>query len=1352
MPIHPPEHPPGPLETTSDSPLDLSVKTPLVELSSASGRGAEEAVATRQDLRAGKVLAGRYRILRLLGRGGMGEVFQAEDLVLGQAVALKLLPTSLEGYTEHQRRLLEEVRLARQVTHANICRVHHVEEVDGIFFLTMEWIDGETLAERLEREGRLPGTQTVEIAHQICRGLTAAHERGVLHRDLKPANIMIDRQGMVRLTDFGLAALAEETEEDKSLGLGTPSYMAPELFNGCPASVRSDLYALGAVLYKLVTGRPTLNARSVQELAILVHDTAPEPPSSHVKNLDAALERTILRCLEKNPQKRPLSALEVAAMLPTTASGAGTRHTLLLTEIVGRESWQKKPEDDTPRRLDTLCQDVVQGLLGEHGGRRSVGNDAPFVFERPIHAVRFALEYQRRLAELAETGEIPHLALRGAVHLGETVFTEGEPEVTRPDWDVVSRLRTLGSRHQILMTRQAFDLARQTAAAELEGVRWLAHGNYEIDGLPEPLELFEVGRRDLSPLRPPPDSPRARRRIVQDTVGGWRPAPGLELPRRPGWRVGGKLHDGGFGEVWTVEHPASGEIRVFKFCYDAQRLRSLQREITLFRLLKEELGERDDIARILDWSFEEAPYFIEVEHTAGGDLATWADSRGGLDRIPLATRLDLVAQMATALAAAHSVGVLHKDVKPANILIGENDDGSPRAILADFGIGDVTEQQRLHQVGITALGLTRELGSTAEGSSQSGTHIYMAPEVVTGRRATLPSDVYALGVTLYQMVTGDLSRSLSPGWRRFVPDELLREDIAAAADLVPERRLSAAQLAERLRRLDRRRSERAAAERELEEGRKARKTIARWRRRRRVMIAALAVMAIFASVIFMQSRRIAREAETSSRVTAFLVDLFKLSDPEIALGEDISAREILHRGSKKIITELADQPEIQATLMETIGKVSYNLGAYDQAEEMFRQSWLIRRELHGPEHLEVALSLAGLGKTLTARGELAPAANKLNRAVEIYRARLGDGSLQEAEALEDLGVTLVQLRRYDEADASFDASYRIRRDLLGDDDPEIAALLNRWASLPATLHEYPRAESFLQQALDILGTRHGRRGPKAAELLYHLGGTRYMQDRYESAEEYLVEALEIQRGVLDPDHPATWRTRLLIAKLHHALANDRLSEDMYEKAEKEILSLLASAESTRPENHSWLSAIQFELALLYRSWGKLEQSERYFKRALERHLRQESLPAPDPSAALFERFLALVQHEQGRTDIAEPRLRAAFEVLKEAWTLENIYTATTAVELAELLISKGDYEEAASLLEEALAAYSELPGIELWRALRAEALRAACLDASGEIELAEQILTEVRSQAKSLRGTKARRIEEALRTAADVGS
>jgi hypothetical protein len=282
-------------------------------VSSVVGRLASSDAIAASGFTPGAILAGRYRIIGLIGRGGMGEVYRADDLKLGQPVALKFLPKHLSHDKERLERFFAEVRNARQVAHPNVCRVYDIGDVDGEHFLSMEYVDGEDLASLLKRIGRLPPDKALDLSRQLCAGLAAAHDRGILHRDLKPANVMVDGRGRARIMDFGLAVGAEGGGED---GSGTPAYMAPEQFSGKPATVRSDLYALGLVLYELSTGRRAFDAVTIAAYRKKHAEETPTRPSAVLPDFDPAVERVILRCIEKDPAQRPASAAKVAAALP----------------------------------------------------------------------------------------------------------------------------------------------------------------------------------------------------------------------------------------------------------------------------------------------------------------------------------------------------------------------------------------------------------------------------------------------------------------------------------------------------------------------------------------------------------------------------------------------------------------------------------------------------------------------------------------------------------------------------------------------------------------------------------------------------------------------------------------------------------------------------------------------------------------------------------------------------------------------------------------------------------------------------------------------------------------------------
>ena len=347
----------------------------------------------------GAILAARYRIVAPIGRGGMGEVYRATDLVLGQAVALKFLPQSLSSDARSLKRLYDEVRLARQTSHPNVCRVYDIAEADGLRFITMEYVDGEDLGSLLRRIGRPPPEKANEIGSRLCAGLAAAHSRGILHRDLKPANIMIDAEGTVRITDFGLAILSDRLLAH-DIGSGTPAYMAPEQLASEEVSTRSDIYSLGLVLYELFAGRRAFKGDSRAELLRLKREANPGILFSGV-DVDPQIERALMRCLDPDPRRRPASATAVAAEMsgadplaaaiaagetpaPELVEHAGAKAGLPLHVAAGcvsaviallaifallapRISILNRLRTETPEALERVARDVLSNL-GVHAG------------------------------------------------------------------------------------------------------------------------------------------------------------------------------------------------------------------------------------------------------------------------------------------------------------------------------------------------------------------------------------------------------------------------------------------------------------------------------------------------------------------------------------------------------------------------------------------------------------------------------------------------------------------------------------------------------------------------------------------------------------------------------------------------------------------------------------------------------------------------------------------------------------------------------------------------------------------------------------------------------------------------
>lgn len=453
------------------------------------------------------------------------------------------------------------------------------------------------------------------------------------------------------------------------------------------------------------------------------------------------------------------------------------------------------------------------------------------------------------------------------------------------------------------------------------------------------------------------------------------PVPALDfrdgdtVPLRTGWRLNRRLGTGGGGDVWLATEVATRDARVFKFARDHTALTALKREITLSRLMRESLGERPDFVRVLDWNLDEAPYFIAVDHCSEGSLADWAEANGGIAAMPLAQRLELMAQVAEALATAHSVGVLHKDLKPSNLLLhGTSKDGALQIRLSDFGSARLIDQGRLSSLNIAQLGFTQTV--IVDGST--GTPLYLAPELLAGNPPTIRSDVYALGVVLYQLVVGDLRRSLAPGWEQRIDDPLLIEDIAAAAAGDPQRRLGdAAELALRLRSLTARRQTR---ERERIAAREAADALAalernRARRGLRMALAATLVVGLATTITLYfradQARVAAQasaalalsEAERANAVTRFLTDdLLSAANPVLAGRRDVSMRDVLGHARQQLDTAFKDQPRVRATLERVIGGAYAAMGQREETEQLLSAAEQHLTELLGPAAHETQLA------------------------------------------------------------------------------------------------------------------------------------------------------------------------------------------------------------------------------------------------------------------------------------------------------------------------------------------------------------------------------------------------------------
>lgn len=464
--------------------------------------------------------------------------------------------------------------------------------------------------------------------------------------------------------------------------------------------------------------------------------------------------------------------------------------------------------------------------------------------------------------------------------------------------------------------------------------------------------------------------------------------PGMSVPGRPNFLLESQLGGSDGSEVWTARHGKTRERRVYKFSLGGERLAALKREATLYRVLRESLGERPDFARIIDWNFESAPYFLECEY-AGSNLANWSSGESGFPAMPLAERLDLFRRIAGAVAAAHGVGVLHKDLKPSNVLIAPRADGGWQPCLTDFGSGRLLESERLGD--ITGMGLT-VTGVLSD--SGSGTMQYLAPELLAGQPPTVQSDLYALGIMLYQFVVGDLKKPMVSGWERDVADVLLREDLALATDGDPARRLaSVPELIQRLRDLDARREARERSEAAERSARAARRAIERSRARRPWVIAAMLALTVGLGT----SLWLYREARIASDRLAAMND-FLYQDVLANTGAlktdsdpDPSLRRVLRQAAAIVGERFAGDPGSEGWIRYGIGQGLSGLGDYAGAQEQQRLAVELLGRAHGAAHPRTLLARRGLAMLLLEQSKFDEAEAVLS-AVDLLGASGSDGA------------------------------------------------------------------------------------------------------------------------------------------------------------------------------------------------------------------------------------------------------------------------------------------------------------------------------------------------------------------------
>lgn len=480
----------------------------------------------------GHTILGRYRIVERIGAGGMGTVYRADDRVLNQPVALKFLPESMADQPSRKARFLNEARVALQITHPNVCRVHDVGEVGGRQFISMEFIDGDDIASLLKRVGRPPVERALALAHQICAGLQAAHDKGVLHRDLKPANVMVDADGNARILDFGLAGVAAGISGHE-VKAGTPTYMAPEQLRGDEVTVRSDVYGLGALLYELFTGKKAWEVGSIAELMHLQKTREPPDPRDAIAGLDERIVHAIQRCLARDPADRPATARGVSALLP---GGDPLAAALAAGETPSPELVAQAGERGVMRPLHGVL--VIIGVLAMLGAVLTL---APRVgLQERAYLARspavLASRAEEVFARLGYSSALTHAA--SSLDYYEELVREIEKnDLGKDRWDRLARPRPA-----------AIDFWYRASPAPLRPQN--AHGKVTLTD-PAPIEPGMISLR-LSPAGQLREL-YVRYRDAEDvtTPDGWRPPPDGADPDRT-WRLLFELADLPYDEFTPV--------------------------------------------------------------------------------------------------------------------------------------------------------------------------------------------------------------------------------------------------------------------------------------------------------------------------------------------------------------------------------------------------------------------------------------------------------------------------------------------------------------------------------------------------------------------------------------------------------------------------------------------------------------------------------------------------------------------------------------------------------------------------------------------------------------------------------
>ena len=890
-----------------------------------------------------------------------------------------------------------------------------------------------------------------------------------------------------------------------------------------------------------------------------------------------------------------------------------------------------------------------------------------------------------------------HVAAQGANgqsriwHIGDARFDEGQRALHRDDTSTELDVSTCAVLSALLnragetVTHQelqeaAGDASRPGVARRIARLR-SALGDSNKDAI---VAQVGVGYRIVATVRvgAAPDHSLTRFDF----------APGDNPPMRPMWVLERLLGRGGQGEAWLARHAKTGEFRVYKFALNSERLGPLKREITLSRMLSH-VDEARYFVRVLDWNLDRAPFFLECTY-GGLSLAEWTREQGGLEAIPLRDRLGIAAQIAEALAAAHSIGVLHKDLKPDNVLIRtlRGSGTSWEVRIVDFGSGGLVDARRLADVGITDMGFSR---SAMLEERTAGTPVYCAPELFAGHLATVQADVYALGIILYQLVVGDLRKPLSTGWEEGVEDALLRDDILRATHGDPALRLAdAAEFARRIRHLDERRARREnqlAQEQRLAEAAQAAEDASReltlLRTRRRFSVAfTIALLMGLGLVLYQQQRaeRAAVQAVASAEEAQAVAD-FLAQDLFASVGESplrtLSIGGLLERGVDKLDQRQQQLPVVGAQLYLSLGNAalaaeSFALAAraYDRALDNYE----IAGELGTPVAMRAAAQLLRLQDS-----DVAALPGRLPRfqlALASGMATLGEAHPDVLGLQRQLAEAQWTLGHWKLAAAQLEAVWSRAQGAGAGVADIFDGVENRLALAWHQLGEYHRAEQLLRQ---VLGQAQARDlpPPHVAALQTTLASVLIELDQLSEADRLLQAALRAVRNWVADD------SSLMVQSVQERRGWLRLRQGQSEEAVALLEGVLRVIDAEPLLAGSGVSGeVRSRLAWAHRANGDGATAATALRDAVD--IKRAAFGDKSPQLQLSLCRLADLELDLGPLPAAEATLASVDRRSLGAIGPDHPYSAELARVTARLRSAQGRNEDAERWMREAIRIYA----------------------------------------------------------------